>query len=278
MFQVKAMSAKDYPFAVRLANTMNWNMTQQDLEFIASLEPDGCFVLVKGAEQVGMVTCISYGSAGWFGNLIVKEEERNKGAGTLLVKHAIDYFHGKGIETVGLYAYPQLVDFYASLGFERDEDFTILQTTPAQSTEEDLPKIAVQNFQAVAEFDKCCFGWDRHKLLEAIVLAKGNLGYFCSEKGRVVGYVAAKVYGNMAEVGPLMCQPDRVDVAERLLSCVLGKLEGLSVYLCVPKKETALISKLVQLGFVEKFSVTRMFLGHVTAKDCIYLAESLERG
>jgi GNAT superfamily N-acetyltransferase len=278
MFQVRAMSVEDYPFAVRLANTMNWNMTRQDLEFIALLEPEGCFVLVKGAERVGMVTCISYGSVGWFGNLIVKEEERNKGAGTLLVKRAVDYFHGKGVETVGLYAYPQLIDFYASKGFRRDEDFAVLQTIPVQSTEKDLPKIVAQNFWAVAEFDKCCFGWDRHKLLEAIVLAKGNLGYVYSEKGGVVGYVAAKVYGNMAEVGPLVCQPDRLDVAEQLLECVLGKLVGLSVYLCVPKNENVFISKLMHIGFTEKFFVTRMFLGHVTAKNCIYLAESLERG
>ncbi|MCW4004035.1 MAG: GNAT family N-acetyltransferase [Candidatus Bathyarchaeota archaeon] len=272
------MSVEDYPFAVRLANTMNWNMTRQDLEFIASLEPEGCFVLVKGAERVGMVTCISYGLVGWFGNLIVKEGERNKGAGTLLVKHAIDYFHGKGIETVGLYAYPQLTKFYTNIGFKHYEDFAVMQATPTQSIEKNLLNVTPQNLQAVAEFDRCCFGWDRHKLLEAIVLAKGNFGYFYSEKGKVVGYVLAKNYGNMAEVGPLVCQPGRLDEAKQLLECVLGKLVGLSVYLCVSKNENVFISKLVNIGFTEKFSVARMFLGHVATKDCIYLAESLERG
>ena len=57
---------------------------------------------------MGIATCISFGKVGWFGNLIVKEEIRHKGAGSLLVKHAIDYLQGKGVETIGLYAYPNL--------------------------------------------------------------------------------------------------------------------------------------------------------------------------
>jgi len=32
------------------------------------------------------------------------------------------------------------------------------------------------------------------------------------------------------------------------------------------------------LGFAEEFSVSRMFLGKAAAKDCVYIAESLERG
>jgi hypothetical protein len=44
------------------------------------------------------------------------------------------------------------------------------------------------------------------------------------------------------------------------------------------KKQTALADLFSKAGFTEEFSVTRMFFGEFTAKNCIYLAESLERG
>jgi hypothetical protein len=279
MFQVKPMSPDDFLFATNLANTMNWNMVTQDFEFMTSLEPEGCFVLFEGSERLGIATSISYGTVGWFGNLIIKEEYRNKGAGCFLVKHAVDYLLGKGVETIGLYAYPNLIDFYSNLGFKQDKDFAVLHAkTLALSTKEASPEIGKQNIQAIAKFDSQCFGGNRRKLLESIILEEGNLGYFISERERVVGYVAAKVYEDMAEVGPLICQSKRLDIATKLLTIVLGKLTNLNVYLCLPKKETALIHALFKIGFKEDFSVTRMFLGRTAAKNCIYMAESLERG
>ena len=279
MFQVKPLSVDDFLFAVRLSNTMNWNMVTQDFEFMSSLEPEGCFVLFEGSERLGIATSISYGTVGWFGNLIIKEEYRNKGAGSFLVKHAVDYLRGKGVETIGLYAYPKLIDFYSNLGFKQDKDFAVLHAENLDlSTMEALPEIGKQNLQAITEFDSQCFGGNRRKLLESVILEKGNLGYFMSERERVVGYVAAKVYEDMAEVGPLVCQAKRLDTATKLLTTVLGKLTSLNVYLCLPKKETALISTLFKIGFKEDFSVTRMFLGRTAAKNCIYMTESLERG
>jgi predicted N-acetyltransferase YhbS len=279
MFQVKPMSFDDFPFATILANTMNWNMATEDFEFLSSLEPEGCFVVSQGSERLGIATSISYGKVGWFGNLIVKEKYRNKGVGSLLVKHSVNYLQSKGVKTIGLYAYPNLIDFYSNLGFRRDEDFSVLHVEALDSlTTETLPKVGTQQIQAVAEFDSRCFGGNRKKLLESIILEEGNLSYHKSENNEVVGYVAAKVYEKMAEVGPLICQVGHVDVAASLLKTVLGKLTGLSVYVFLPKKESALADMLFSVGFKEDFCVSRMFLGQAVAKNCIYMAESLERG
>ena len=132
--------------------------------------------------------------------------------------------------------------------------------------------------RAIEEFDGRCFGGNRKKLLESIILEKGNLGYCKFENNEVVGYVAATVYETMAWVGPLTCKADKVEVAASLVKAVLSILAGLSVYTVVPKKETDLASLFFKAGFREEFSVKRMFFGEFTAKNCIYLAESLERG
>ena len=273
------MLAYDFRFATKLANTMNWNMATEDFEFMASLEPEGCFVVSDGSERLGIATCISFGEVGWFGNLIVKENTRNKGAGSLLVKHAVNYLQSKGVKTVGLYAYSNLIGFYSNLGFERDEDFSVLHTEALGSlTAETLPKIRTRQIQAIAEFDSGFFGGNRKKLLKSIILEKGNISYYLAENDGVVGYVVAKVYEKMAEVGPLICQAGHVDDAVSLLKAVLAKLTGLSVYAVLPKKETVLADMLFSVGFKEDFSVSRMLLRQVVSKNCIYMAESLERG
>jgi predicted N-acetyltransferase YhbS len=279
MFQIKTMRPEDFSFASEIANTMNWNMKLEDFQFMTQFERDGCFVLFEDSKSIGIATCISYGKVGWFGNLIVKEEIRHKGAGSLLLKHAIDYLQGKGVETIGLYAYTNLLTFYGNFGFKPDEDYTVWHAQVLNSSSgETLPKIGKRRFQAIAKFDGECFGAHRTKLLESIILEEGNLSYYVSKGGEIVGYVAATVYETMAWVGPLMCQEGNVDAAVSLLNAILAKLTGRSVYVAVPKKEIALIYMLCAAGFKEDFSVVRMFFGPKTIKNCIYLAESLERG
>jgi GNAT superfamily N-acetyltransferase len=279
MFQVKPMRASDFPFATKLANTVDWNMATEDFQFMTNLEPAGCFVAFHGRERVGISTSVSFGKVGWFGNLIVKEEYRNLGVGTLLVNHAVSYLKSRGVETIGLYAYPNLTRFYSNLGFRLDEDFSVLcAETLGSLTSQALPSVRKPQTRAIEELDNRCFGGDRKKLLESIIFEEGNLSYFKSEGNEMVGYVAATVYQKMAWVGPLICREGKVDVAVALLRAVLANLAGKSVYTVLPKKETILVNMLFSAGFKKDFSVSRMFLGQAVAKNCIYMAESLERG
>ena len=279
MFQVKPMSPADYDFAVALANTMDWNMAAEDFQFAQALEKDGCLVAFDGSTRVGIATCISYGKVGWFGNLIVKEKYRRKGVGGLLVKQALAHMTSRGVKTVGLYAYPGLVDFYSGLGFTRDDDFSVLHAENLCSlSAERLPIVGPDDVRDVCAFDLGCFVGDRKRLLESVILEGGNLAFFKREKGEVVGYVAATVYEKVAWVGPLVAHAGRVDVAVALVKAVLAPLAGKGVYAVVGKGETGLSDVFFDFGFKEDFDVVRMFLGEAVAKNCLYMAESLERG
>jgi GNAT superfamily N-acetyltransferase len=281
MFRVEKMAVNDFPFAVQLADTMSWNIAAEDFEFMQKLESEGCFVLFRDSERVGIATGVSFGKVGWFGNLVVKEDWRRKGAGAFLVNHAVEYLKSKGVETIGLYAYSHLIGFYENLGFKPDVDFSVLQGKPVFSVTEgtvQLRETTKQDVPALIDFDCQCSGACRKKLLEPILFNMGNSCYVSTDDGEIIGYVAAKTYEEMAEVGPLMCRQNRVDAAVALLKTVLGKLRNLDVFTCAPVEETALLETLFKAGFREDFRVTRMFLGPAVAKSCIYLAESLERG
>jgi len=281
MIRVEEMKVEDFEFAVQLANTMDWNMALEDFEFMTKLEPKGCFVLFHGSERVGIATSVSFGKVGWFGNLIVKEAYRRKGAGTLLVKHAVNYLKSTGTETVGLYAYPHLIKFYENLGFKPHINFLVLQGKAASLVTGEtaqLQKAEKQDIPAIIDFDSQCFGACRKKLLEPILRDADNLCYITVDAHEITGYCAATVYAETAGVGPLMCRQNHGDVAVALLETVLNKLRNHDVFIAVPTEETALLEVLSKVGLREKFRVTRMFLGPAVAKNCIYIAESLERG
>jgi len=279
MFHIERMTSEDFPFAVQLSNTMNWNMTLRDFELAMSLEPEGCFLLFHDSKRVGITTTVSYGELGWLGNLIVREEYRRKNAGGFLVNRAVDYLKRKGVGTIGLYAYPHLVAFYERFGFNLDKDFSVLQGEPVfPSSINALEKIQEEFIPSVITIDSRCFGANRAKLLESMFYSGKNLCYGLIENEEVNGFVAAKLFDGVAELGPLVCKENGVDDAKLLLGNLLAKLPGLKVSICVPRNENALQNQLFASGFQEDFSVSRMFLGPKVTAKCIYSPESLERG
>ncbi len=279
MLTLKVMQQKDFQFATELANTMDWQMAPEDFQFITQLEPEGSFVAFDNITPIGIATSLSYGKLGWFGNLIVKEEYRHIGAGAMLVNHAVNYLLNKGVETVGLYAYPHLKQFYRNLGFKADIDFTVLHTQLQQAPQtEKLAKITKRTMPTIAEFDKKCFGGDRSRLLESIMLEKRNLCYHIIDNEGVVGFVAATVYETAAWIGPLVCRKNSFDATVLLVREILAKLGGKNVYAVLPKAPSPLMDEFLNFGFKEWFFVSRMFLGKAIANCCVYLAESLERG
>jgi GNAT superfamily N-acetyltransferase len=279
MFHVKKMSTEDIEFAVHITNQIGWNLAKGDFEFMMELEPDGCFILSHESEKIGLATTISYSKVGWFGNLLVKEEYRQKGAGSQLVQHSIEYLKTKNVETVGLYAYLERVPFYKRLGFKHDLDFVVLKGKGFSSPiKANMREARSQDVQEVIEYDSSCFGSSRRKLLEPIILDSDNICYVSLEDKRICGYAVAKVYRGMAELGPLVCQQGRDDVAIDLLKAMLSRLKGMEVSMFVPAMEGSILNMLKVFGFEESFRIARMFYGSSVTGHCVLFAESLERG
>ncbi|MGD6808812.1 MAG: GNAT family N-acetyltransferase [Candidatus Bathyarchaeia archaeon] len=273
------MSPEQYGFAVDLANTMDWGMETADFRFNQSLEPEGCLILFNETEPVGIATCISFGKVGWFGNLIVKKEQRKHGAGRLLLEHAINYLKGKGVQTIGLYGYQHLKEFYGKSGFKSDINLTVMQNYNMQHCDWSSDRFETEpDFSALSRFDSNFFGADRSRLLKSIMQKEMNLCYASVDGKEVEGYILSKNYETMAEVGPLVCDPKKPMVALDLLKAMLAGLKGKRVALYLPQNQKGVEEFLVDSGFKKEFSLSRMFLGMPKIQNSIHLAESLERG
>jgi len=279
MLHLERMTLQDIPFAIRLTDKMNWKLTKEDFEFMMELEPEGCFVLSDNTEKIGLATNVSYGKIAWFGNLIVDESYRGKGAGSILVEHSIKYLRSRKVRTIGLYAYAERIPFYTRLGFMHDSDFLVLTGKGFSSPPKaNLRPAKEPDMMKVIDHDGACFGASRRKMLEPIIRDQDNLCYICTEDGKMSGCAVAKVYRGMAELGPLACPKGRCDVAIDLLNATLNRLKDREVSMFVPEKESAILKMLTENGFSERFQVARMFHGPPVTSDCIYMAESLERG
>jgi GNAT superfamily N-acetyltransferase len=279
VFHVKNMSGADFEFAIRISDQMGWGLAEPDFEFMMELEPRGCFVLFEDSERVGIATTVSFGNIGWFGNLVVSENKRNQGAGSLLVRHAQNYLTEKRVKTVGLYAYTERIPFYKRLGFECDSKFIVLKGKGFSSTVgPDIRKAEKQDVAEIVTVDQSCFGASRKKMLEPIFMDNDNLCVVSVEDEEISGYTIAKVYRGVAELGPLVCKTKRATTAVDLLRAALNELDGLEVSMSVSEKETAILSMLMEAGFHEAFRVTKMFNGPSVTQDCVLIAESLERG
>jgi GNAT superfamily N-acetyltransferase len=279
VFHVRNMSRADFEFAVSITSLMGWGLVEQDFEFMMELEPAGCFVLLDGSDRVGIATTVSFSKLGWFGNLIVDENKRNRGGGTLLVKHALKYLTEKNVETVGLYAYIEKIPFYKRLGFECDSEFIVLKGKGFSSpVGANVRKAEKQELAKVIAFDQSCFGASRRKMLEPILMDRDNLCFVSTEDGQISGFAVAKVYRGVAELGPLVFKKGQAKTAVDLLRATLSALKGLETSVFVPKREKRIASTLLESGFHESFRVERMFHGPSAAGECVYMAESLERG
>lgn len=279
MLHVKIMTREDFEFAVNLANTANWDMAEEDFEFNVKLESEGCFVLFDGSERIGIITTISFEKIGFFGNLIVSEKHRGKGAGTLLVKHAINCLKGKKVKTVAWYSYMNAVPFYHKLGFKDDSEFIVLKGNGHYSRSVSGIRQAVKSdVQKILQFDSQCLGYSRATLLKLLLLNSDNLAFVAVENESLIGYTIAKVYDGTAQIGPIVCAEGQGERATNLVRAIIDGLEGSEISLCIPAKKEKFLDMLVQLGFHKDFRVARMLCGEPLGNGCIFAAESLERG
>jgi len=274
---IRPLTEGDFAQAVALTDTMDWGLGEDDFSFMKLMEPEGCFVAVFGGKVVGLITSISFGSVGWVGNVIVQSAHRGEGIGRELVERALDYLEKKGVTTVGLYAYQNVVRFYEQFGFIKDRDFVWLVCPEAAWKGTPASSLSQSRLEDLLKLDEELFGAPRRRLLKPIFEGSHGLCRGIIQNGRLVAYVMGSK-GKSAEIGPWACLRGYEQESLSLFQSLADEVKGLEVFVGVPAWRSEVVDFLLGIGFKKRFILPRMYRGPPLPDEGVLAIESLERG
>jgi predicted N-acetyltransferase YhbS len=214
---------------------------------------------------VGTVTTTPYGKAlAWIGMMLVHPEHQRRGIGTHLMRQALDYLHGHGVECVKLDATPAGRPLYEKLGFVSQETLTRCrrlaedETQYPESTAAKARDLADADWDAVDEIDTAAFGASRSRLLRSLA-QDSRAALVWPAPGRVVGWGMLRPGANADYLGPLVCSTTEGSLS--LVAALLGRAGSHSVIWDVPDQNESAKTTAQRFGFVPLRPLTRMCLG-----------------
>lgn len=246
-------------------------LTAKDLDTVALLQPEGwgdilpsiqfycasdfCFPLKATLDgvMVGIGTAIIYGKTAWLAHIIVNNDHRNKGIGTIVTKSLMDLVHKTSCHTILLIATALGEPVYRKLGFQVQTQYVFFDngTLPAADRMACVP-YNPRYEDALLQLDNTVSGEDRKMLLKAhieeisLVLENEKLRGF---------YVAT--------LGEGLIVADDPNAGCELMKVKFAKNRTF----CIPENNEDGIDFLTRHGFKEYRKASRMILGEKIVWD-----------
>ena len=226
----------------------NWSAVPQSIKIY--LETGFChsIKLVENNDIRGIGTAIFYKNTSWLAHIIVKEEYRNKGYGTRILKYLVDHCAAKGCATILLFATDMGYPLYKKYGFEIQAEYCKYEKT----VDKDYPpnvniKIAEKrDHERILELDRAVSGEDRRELLREFM----NGSYVYRQNDVVTGYY---IYG--LHDGPVIADTEEAGLELLKLRTTKEK------YAVLPEENHAGINFYRENSFTETMRMKRMIYG-----------------
>ena len=274
---IREMGREDAGKACELTESEEWGFNETDFVRILDLFPGGSFVVEHGGKVIGLVTTSSYESTGWIGNVLVDIEFRSEGLGSVLVNRAITYLEEKGIESILLYSYEGLDNFYGKLGFRTLDGFTAYRGRIRATSRKTRTKIMEpDDMPDVIRLDRYSFGDDRSKLLFRLQKEFPDGCHVLKSQDEVVGYSMVQPSEGLTNIGPVICIGPRCETL--LIESIGLYFEGMDAFLAARRGRNDQLY--LELGLEFSFGVTRMVRGPEPEgdPDTVLAIGALEKG
>lgn len=262
--QIRTLLPEDLPVAEKLRELAGWNQTREDWQRFLDMEPEGCFLAEWEGRPVGTATTLRYGrELAWIGMVLVHPEERRRGVGSALLRHAIAWLRSREVRCIKLDATPAGKLVYDALGFRDEWDLHRWEHRglfPGQLVDQGLGRRAFQagDVVRVAALDTRGFGVSREPLLFA--LAQQSRGVLIEDaQGRVLGYGFVRPGTRASYLGPVVAETG--EAGSLLVESLLALVPGAPVFWDVPEGNAVAVAQASRLGFARQRLLTRMFLG-----------------
>nr|MDO8097867.1 GNAT family N-acetyltransferase [Candidatus Njordarchaeota archaeon] len=296
-FSIRRFTLDDIEFAFQITSKENWGYSKKDF---ASMLDEGLgshFVAEEseGRRGIGMISTYDYGGKlGWIGNVVVLEEFRQRGVASALVKHGVKNLRTDGIKTIRLYSYLQAELLYRRLGFIREGVLGVFSArfggrrsqagSKVSSSKSNLMTVDQVNLERLFHLDETCFGADRKKMLKSVIQDK-NATSFVEAQGtsrdKILGYVIASKGETDCNIGPMVCDPKREDIAEELIEATMDHFNAEKFSMVTALENVTSTKILRKLGYEKTIEVLRMRKGrnlYNGRPKWIFAVGGLERG
>jgi predicted N-acetyltransferase YhbS len=259
--EIRVMTHADIDLVMRLQEMVGWGNTRADAERSLFYESHGCFVASVDGVDVGIVNSFLYGEVGFIGNLIVLPEKRVKGVGATLMRVAMERLTSEGALAIRLDGVQKAIPLYERLGFRGEYQSLRFSGVAAKYPHRGIEPMVREDMGQVVRLDRCFFGLDREQKLRRIQHDFPDLCFKASKGGEIRGYVMAKPGVSNVRVGPWICDPKYVELAEPLLNALTSKVEGRKIWVGLPELNKASVKIMEGKGFTQMPSSQRMCFG-----------------
>lgn len=261
---IRVFAEADLPFGMQLRELAGWNQLEADWRRFLEMQPDGCFVAEVDGAPAGTATTTQYGERfGWVGMVLVLPEKRQRGLGTALLQHCIQYLEDRGLACVKLDATPLGKKLYDTLGFV--DEYCIerkqVDTAPAVTADEvGISAMRAEDIALLSRYDASIFGGGRRQHL-SLLLRQMPDGCFLhrGSDGWIDGYLFTRPGANAYQIGPWAADDD--GTGEALLGTALSRLSGSPVFLDVPMAQPGPTDIVTRFGFETQRLLIRMYRG-----------------
>lgn len=224
---LRVLRSEDIGFAVALTEKEGWHYTARELGVMLRMDPEGSFVFDEGG-PLGFVTSVTYGRTGVLGHLIVAEEGRGRKMGDSLVRAAVDYMSGRGVESMLLLATQEAVRLYQRHGFEVRGEIACMHSelddrydrTPSPS----CTTLLESDLDEVVEIDARLFGDHRERLMRILYYEAPQNAFKIERSGRIEGYILARPDHVGYNLGPWVCLTEDPADASALFRTALSSI------------------------------------------------------
>lgn len=226
---IRNMNLKDLDLALTWANKEGWFFSFSDAEPFFNLDPNGFFICEVDRKPVGVIITPKYGTREKYGFIdifLVKDGERGKGYGTLLLNHAMEYL--KDCKSIGLESEFEMKDYWKKHGFNYYHDTLFYVKIAKGKLSQNLINLKeMECLDAIVEYDTSVFGYSRKDFLECLLKREDTFVLGAVKDNMLIGFGVLRRHhkGESYFFGPLSA--DTPEAAKQLL-------EGLQSF--VPEK------------------------------------------
>jgi predicted N-acetyltransferase YhbS len=214
--------------------------------------------------------------------VLVDPRFRRRGAGTALLRHAIEHLDGKGVRTLLLQATPLGRPLYEKLGFEAEHELARYEGRPAAGPGSALVRPArPEEVESLVELDRAATGTDRGRLIRRLVEEAPHDTRVLEKDGGLLGFLLSRPGAKALQIGPCAAGfSGRSEVGEILLGDAFRRHAGQLVFIDVPLRNAAAVRMAEAHGLAPQRRLLRMRRGEPVLErpESIWASSGPEKG